>query len=413
MRSGDPLRILNVSQNYHVRGGMDVAMFRLEEILRAHGHVVVPFAAADAANRPTEYEHYFPPASPTSETRASDLLRTLYSPAARHAIGRILDEERIELVHLHSYFKRLTPAILPEIAKRNIPIVQTLHEYRAVCPISLLYRDGHVCTDCRGGRYAQVVRHRCAGGSLVRSAWNMAEMRLSDMLGHKRLIARYLAISNYQRDMLIAMGMDGAQIETIYHPVAIPDLAPDSQRNGGDYVLFVGRLERYKGIFPLIEVARRLSATRFVFVGSGPDEAEAQQAAAGLSNVEWRGAMSGAALTEVRARALCAVVPSLGPEPFGLTSIEALAHATPVVASAIGGLTETVRDGEDGFHVPPGDTDALYDRLARLIADTDLARRMGLSGRTRAAAEFSPQRYYERTMAVYRQVLPGRRKDAA
>lgn len=413
MRSGDPLRILNVSQNYHVRGGMDVAMFRLEEILRAHGQVVVPFAAADAANRPTEYEHYFPPASPTSETRASDLLRTLYSPAARHAIGRILDEERIELVHLHSYFKRLTPAILPEIAKRNIPIVQTLHEYRAVCPISLLYRDGHVCTDCRGGRYAQVVRHRCAGGSLVRSAWNMAEMRLSDMLGHKRLIARYLAISNYQRDMLIAMGMDGTQIETIYHPVAIPDLAPDAHRDGGDYVLFVGRLERYKGIFPLIEVARRLPTTRFVFVGSGPDEAEAQQAAAGLSNVEWRGAMSGAALTEVRARALCAVVPSLGPEPFGLTSIEALAHATPVVASAIGGLTETVRDGEDGFHVPPGDTDALYDRLARLIADPDLARRMGLSGRTRAAAEFSPQRYYERTMAVYRQVLPGRRKDAA
>lgn len=403
-----PLRILNVSQNYHVCGGMDVAMFRLEAILREHGHHVVPFAAADAANRPTEYARYFPPAPPTSNTGSANLLRTLYSPTAARAIGRVLDEQQIEIVHLHSYFKRLTPAILPEIHRRGIPIVQTMHEYRAVCPISLLYREGQLCTDCKGRRYAQVVRHRCAGGSLSRSLWNMAEMRLSDMLGHKRDIARYLAISDFQRDRLIEMGMDADRIETIPHPIALPALLPpelpgaDAPR---DHALFVGRLEHYKGIFPLIEVARSLPSVRFVFAGEGPDGDAARAAAATLDNVVWRGNLDGAALAEARNRAFCAIVPSLGPEPFGLTSIEALAHGLPVIASAIGGLSETVRDGIDGFHVAPGDVAQMADRVARLAADPALARRMGEAGRARAASDFSPERYYQRTRSVYADVL--------
>ena len=397
-----PLRILNVSQNYVVRGGMDVAMFDLEAILKEHGHHVVPFAAADPANRPSDYAHYFPPAPATDDTGATDLLRTLYSSAARRAIGRVLDEQRIEIVHLHSYFKRLTPAILPEIARRGIPIVQTMHEYRAVCPISLLYRDGKVCTDCHDRRYAQVVRHRCAGGSLTRSLWNMAEMRLSDALGHKRVIARYLSISDYQRGRLIDMGMDAGRIETNHLPVALPFLVPEAPR---DNVLFVGRLERYKGIFPLVDVARALPAIRFVFAGEGPDSNAVRAHAAGLANIEWRGQLDGPALTEARARALCAVVPSLGPEPLGLTAIEALAHGVPVIASSIGGVAETVREGVDGFHVPPGNRDTLADRIIRLASAPDRARRMGAAGRARMAQDFSPERYYQRTMAVYRHVL--------
>ena len=406
-----PLRILNVSQNYHVCGGMDVAMFRLEAILLEHGHHVVPFAAADPANRPTEYAHYFPPAPPTNNTGSTNLLRTLYSPAAARAIGRVLDEQKIEIVHLHSYFKRLTPSILPEIHRRGIPIVQTMHEYRAVCPISLLYRNEHLCTDCKDRRYAQVVRHRCAGGSLPRSLWNMAEMRLSDLLGHKRDIARYLAISDFQRNRLIEMGMDAERIETIPHPIALPR-AVSEINTSRPHVLFVGRLERYKGIFLLLEVARKLSSVPFVFAGEGPDGDAARAASVDLDNVEWRGNLDDAMLSEARERAFCAIVPSLGPEPFGLTSIEALAHGLPVIASAIGGLSETIRDGIDGFHVKPGDVAQLADRITLLAGNPTLARRMGAAGRARAAHEFSPERYYERTRTVYADVLAAQSRIA-
>ncbi len=400
-----PLRILNVSQNYHVLGGMDVAMFALEALLREHGHHVVPFAAADPANRPTEFARYFPPAPPTTNTATSDLLRTLYSPVARRAIGRVLDEQAIELVHLHSYFKRLTPAILPEIARRGIPIVQTMHEYRAVCPISMLYRAGHVCTECRGRRYSQVLRHRCAGGSLMRSAWNMAEMRLSDALGHKRDIARYLSISNYQRDRLIEMGMPADKIETIYHPVEMPP-AP-SGAGPRDKVLFAGRVEVHKGIFTLLDAARRLPNVRFSIAGDGAARKDAMDRTADLANVEWLGVLGKNDLDAARGRAFCAAVPSLYPEPFGLTAIEGLAHGVPVIAAAAGGLAETVVDGVDGFRVTPGDVDMLTDRIARLAASPDLAHAMGAAGRSRAATDFSAEQHYRRTITVYHEVLSG------
>ena len=406
------MRILNVSQNYFVVGGMDVAMFTLERVLSAHGHQVIPFAAADEQNRATPYARYFPPAPRTEATSLSDTARTLYSPAARRAIARLLDEHPVDLVHLHSYFTRLTPAILPEIRRRGIPVVQTLHEYRAVCPISTLYRDDQLCTDCRGGRYRQVIRHRCAGGSLVRSAWNYAEMRMSDWLGHKRDIARYITVSDYQRAMLIAMGMAPARLVTIHHPVELPPPSPAARMGE---LLFFGRLETPKGADLLLDIAAGLPETRLVVVGDGSRREPLVQAAGerGLTNVNFRGVLHGEALHAAISGAACVIVPSLWPEAFGLTAVEALAQATPVVASAIGGMLDTVRDGVDGFLVPPGDVAAMVERVRRLTADPALARRMGEAGRARMASEFSAEVFYQRTMAVYADAMNAPRAAAS
>lgn len=404
------MRILNVSQNYFVAGGMDVAMFTLEAILRTHGHEVVPFAAADDVNAPTPFARWFPPAPRTEGSGIADLGRTIYSGQARRAIAALLDAQPIDLVHLHSYFKRLTPAILPEIARRGIPIVQTLHEYRAVCPVSTLFRDGRLCTECRGGRYRNVIRHRCAGGSLARSVWNYAEMRASDWLGHKRVISRYIAVSDHQRELLIAMGMDAGRIVTVPHPVTLPPPAPAGARTGE--ILFFGRLETPKGADLLPAIAARLPGRRLVIAGDGSRRAALARAAdeQGLTNIEFRGMLRGDALPDAIGRAACVIVPSLWPEAFGLSAVEALAQATPVVASATGGMRDTVRDGVDGYLVPPGDVDALAERVRMLAADPARARAMGEAGRRRMADDFSAAAHYRRTMAVYQEALADRKR---
>lgn len=403
------MRILNISQNYFVVGGMDVAMFTLEQTLRGHGHEVIPFTAADAQNLPTPYERYFPAARRTEATSLKATLQTLYSRDARLALARLLDEQPVDLVHLHSYFKRLTPAILPELRRRGIPVVQTLHEYRAVCPVSTLYRDGAVCTDCKGGRYRNVLRHRCAGGSLARAAWNYAEMHLSDWLGHKRDVTRFIAVSDYQRDMLITMGMDAGKLVTVHHPVALPPLPANEAKAG--HVLFFGRLETAKGADLLLDVAAGLPSERLVIVGDGSRRTALEQDARdrGLANVEFTGTLSGDALRTAIDQAACVLVPSLWPEAFGLTCVEALAHGVPVVASAIGGMLDTVRDGVDGFLVPPGDAMAMVERVRHLTADPARAWHMGAAGRARMAADFSAEAFYQQIMAIYEDVVRTRR----
>lgn len=399
------MRILNISQNYFVVGGMDVAMFTLERSLRAHGHEVIPFAAADPRNAPTPYARYFPSAPRTEATSLKASLQTLYSRDVRRALGRLLDDQPVDLVHLHSYFKRLTPAILPEIRRRGIPIVQTLHEYRAVCPVSTLYRDGAVCTDCKGGRFRNVLRHCCAGGSLARSAWNYAEMHLSDWLGHKGDIARFIAVSDYQRNMLIAMGMDANTLVTVHHPVDVPQARSTNAKK--THVLFFGRLETPKGADLLLDIAAGLPGERLMIVGDGSRRAALEQDARqrGLANVEFTGSLSGEALRAAIDQAACVLVPSLWPEAFGLTCVEALAHGVPVVVSAIGGMLDTVRNGVDGFLVPPGNVAAIIDRVCLLIADPARAQQMGEAGRIRMRSAFSTDIFYSRIMGVYEEVV--------
>jgi len=393
------VRILNVSQNYFVAGGMDVMMFALERVLQTHGHVVVPFTAADSLNQSTSFDRYFPAAPRIEAARPRDLLRMLYSPKAKRAIGRVLDEQQIDLVHLHSYFKRLTPAILPEISRRGIPIVQTLHEYRAVCPVSTLFRDGHVCTDCRGRRYRHVLQHRCAGG-LARSAWNYAEMHLSDLLGHKRDIALYITISDYQRNKLIEMGMPADVLRTIPNPVAFP-LRDEAAPRSSEHVLYFGRLEPYKGIFDMLELASGLPNLRFLIVGDGSVGDEVRYRARSLGNVEIRSSMRDAPLIDVIDRAICVVVPSRWPEAFGLTAIEAQARGIPVVASRIGGMTETVRDGIDGLLVTPGDIDGLIASVRAIAEDSARGAAMGRAALSKVAEQYGTDRFYHRIMDVY------------
>jgi len=402
------MRILNVSQNYFVAGGMDVVMFEQERILRERGIDVIPFAADDPQNRDTPFARYFPTAPRTEGGSARDLLRTLYSRNAAKAMERLLDDEQVDLVHLHSYFKRLTSAILPVIRKRGIPIVQTLHEYRAVCPVSTMFRAGRLCFQCRDRRYSHVIRHRCAGGSLAKSAWNAAEMWLSDVMGHKRDVERFFTISDFQRALLIEMGMDAERLVTLSNPIAMPPR--ETGRGAQEHVLFFGRLEPYKGVGEVIALARRLPGLRFVIAGTGSMQQEVQHQAAALPNLYFRGPLTGDALLREIDAAFVVLVPSLWPEAFGLTAAEAHMRSVPVVASNIGGLTETVRDSIDGFLIEPGEIEDFASALWRLGGDLDLAHTMGTAGLERARARYGADRFFDRLHAQYLDVIAASRR---
>lgn len=406
------MNVLSISQNHFVRGGSDVVYFQIGRLLEARGHRVLRFAAADARNVESEWAGYFPAGADLETRNWSDPLRALYSPAAKSAMERLLDDHHVDVAHCHIYYGRLTASILPVLKARHIPIVQTLHEYRSVCPVSTLFRDGGVCTECRDFRYWNAVRHRCNRGSLARSVWSAAEMYVSDMLGAKSSIDRFLTVSHYQKRLLAGMGMDAERMTTVHN--AVPASEFWEGQGAQAHVVFAGRMEDYKGIWVLAEAARLLPSCKFVLCGDGSElEAlRARAAAEGLANVTFAGMVDRAGLHDVMKNALCLVAPSTWPETFGLTLVEAMAKGVPVVASDIGGMTEIVRDGETGFLVEPADAAALADRIARLWDDPRRARQMGQEARREARRSYSEDRLYTCLTAVYEQAMAAR-GDAA
>jgi glycosyltransferase involved in cell wall biosynthesis len=184
-------------------------------------------------------------------------------------------------------------------------------------------------------------------------------------------------------------------------------------------ILHVGRLERAKGVTILADaipqVLAQIPRARFVFIGDDrlsargtPQRAELEKQltdAGARHRVEFLGGVDQATLSDWYCRADICVVPSLLYESFSYTAAQALAAGKPVVASRIGGIPETVDDGETGLLVEPGSAAQLADAIIRLANDADLRERMGRAGRKKVARDFDPHMIAHKNLAVYQQAM--------
>jgi glycosyltransferase involved in cell wall biosynthesis len=396
--------VLNVSQRHYFGGGSDRIFFETGRLLEGAGHQVIPFCAADERNDPTPWERYFPEAADFERPGATDLGRYHYSRPARHALERLLSDHPVDIAHLHITYGKLTASILEPLRSAGIPIVQTQHEYKLICPVYTLVSNGEICEACRGGRFWNALPRRCNRGSLARTALSVSESYLSRRLGNIAKIDRFIAVSDFQRSKLIEHGLPADRIDVVHNFVDVGARAPGE--GDGGYLLYVGRIERLKGVFTLIEAVRGLELPLRI-VGSGEAEQELRERLQepGFERVELLGFREGAELEQLLADSLATVVPSEWYEPFGLTVVEAMAHARPVIASDIGGITELVEHGRDGLLFPAGDAAALRARVEALADDPEGAQRMGRAGRIKVERDFGPERYLHEVEAIYRRLL--------
>jgi glycosyltransferase involved in cell wall biosynthesis len=399
------LTILNVGQNYHVRGGSDRYMLALGRLLEARGHRVVPFAAAHATNQATEWGAYFPARVDFEHPGAGDLLRYLYNAGAGRSLGRLITAASPDIAHLHIYYGQLTTAILRELRRRRVPVVQTLHEYKLVCPTHALAAGDEICEDCRGSAFWHAIARRCNRGSLARSALSAAEAYLSRALGARRLVDRFIAVSDFQRRKLIELGVEADRVVTIHNFIDATGIARN--RAPGAHFLYFGRIERIKGLWTLVDAAKLVPEVPLLIAGTGSGAAalRAYVRERGLEHVRFLGFVQGEALARLIRESICTITPSLWYETFGLTLLESFAHCRPVIASAIGGMPEVVADGGTGFLVPPGDVAALAERLDWMARHRAEAVAMGLRAREQVEREFAPEQHYQRLLAVYASAL--------
>ena len=202
----------------------------------------------------------------------------------------------------------------------------------------------------------------------------------------------------------------------------------DEQRDG---VLFVGRITPHKGVDRLIEALP--PGARLTIAGSeGHDPAWPERgyadllrrrAASASGQVTFAGTVTEEELPRLMRRHAVFVLPSVErtcfgrdvrvSELLGLTVIEAMASGTPVVCSRIGGVAEVVADGATGCLVPPGDVDALRDRLATLLHDRSLRERLGRNAREVAREHFTWDECARRCLESYEELLAARSQPIA
>lgn len=401
------LKILNVSQNHYVRGGSDRYFLELGGLLSSRGHEVIPFCSRSDRDLPTPWRRYFPVGADFEHPGVKDVFRYLFSMPARKNIRALLKAARPDLAHLHIYYGKLTASILQPLHALGLPVIQTLHEYKQLCPVYTLISRGRLCEACDGSKYYRCLLNRCNRGSLARSGLSCAEAYLSRWLGCRSKIDHFLAVSDFQRRKHIDLGVAEEKISTLHNFVDTESYRVGSGE--GEYFLYYGRLERLKGIYTLLEAARSVPVP-LIFVGHGSELSSLRQRIddMGLSHVSLAGFHSGDELKALIRKSICTILPSEWYEPFGLTVIESFASGVPAIASRIGGIAELISPGVDGFLVEPGDSEELAEKMLWMASHRREAREMGLRGRAKAEASFSPEAHYQRLVGIYHRVLGGK-----
>ena len=223
-------------------------------------------------------------------------------------------------------------------------------------------------------------------------------------LGTWRRPTRFIALSEFARDLLVHVGIPQSRIVVKPNFADVGEATPPVDIDSERYVAFVGRLSPEKGLGTLLEAWRMLEEPiPLVIAGDGPMRPTVERLVSDATNAPIRmlGQVPKDKVCGVMAHASFVVVPSEWFEVYPGTLAESFAQGTPVVASRVGSLAELVRDGVTGKHFRAGDPAALAAVVTQLWNDPEQLCRLGANARSHAEKHYSADRTYETLISVY------------
>ncbi len=400
------MRIALVNKYLRPKGGADIVVLKTAALLRDHGHQVVLLGMAPAEGIARELPAYL--VSPvdydaplTFRQRAGAALRLLYSLEAKRKMRELIGAERPDVVHFNNIYHQLSPSVIAAAAAAGLPTAMTLHDYKLSCPVYSHRRAGAPCEQCAGRRFLNAFRFRCTDGSAAKSLLNTVEMYLHhQVMGVYRKVDVFLSPSRFLRRKVLDMGFRG-RILHLPNFVQADRFRPRYDWDGRR-IAYLGRLSPEKGLTTLLAAVKGLDV-ELLIIGTGPqaDELKAKAAAENIGNVSFVGYRAGAELHRLLAGCMFTLMPSECYENNPLSVLESFALGKPVVGADVGGIPELVTE-DRGALFPPGDREALRERITRLLGDPGAVRAMGRAARLHVERHLNADVFYERLMTVYR-----------
>ena len=393
------MNILVVHNFYQQPGGEDRVLRAETDLLRDAGHSVVQYVRH---NREMGSLH------------GAGILRagvdTIWAKRSFCELSNLLRAEKPEVAHFHNTLPLVSPAAYYACAEAGVPVVQTLHNYRLLCPGAYFLRDGRVCEECLGRSVPWPgVVHGCYRESRAATAAVATMLALHRaMKTWREKVGVYIALSEFARKKFIEGGLPEERI--VVKPNFV-DPDPGLKRGAGEYALYVGRLSVEKGLRVLLGAWGRLRGRiPLRIAGDGPlkEEIAAEIKTRGLSSVELLGRLAHSEIVSHMQGARFLVLPSVCYENFPLAVAEAFACGLPVIASRLGSMTEIVADGDTGLHVTPGDSAELAAKADWAWRNPGKLQELGKAGRQEYLSKYRPEQNYKRLMEIFERAIEGK-----
>jgi len=385
------MKVLQIHNFYQNPGGEDQVFAAEHNLLTSRGHTVVQYLAHNDAIGDM-------PGIQVS-------LKTLWNNDTYQEVRGLIRREQPDVAHAHNTFPLVSPAVYYAAAAEGVPIVQTLHNYRLLCPGGAFFRAGRICEECVGSLVPyRAVLHRCYRDNRGASATVAGMLATHRMLGTwKKKIDQYIAITAFSKEKFVAGGLPAEKIAVKPNFLAQDPPVGDG---AGDFALFVGRLSAEKGLPVLLDAWQNLGRSiPLKIAGDGPLREWVRERASSLAGVEPLGFCNRDVIMGLLREATCVILPSTCYEHLSMTLVEALGCGTPVVASALGTMKESIIDGVNGYHFKAGDSTDLSARVRDILSNRWKISEMRKTARDSYEKNYTAERNYILLMDIYNSVI--------
>ena len=351
--------ILIVHNYYQIPGGEDTVVANEKKMLDSHGHKVVLYSRNNSELKKM-----------SGLQKTMLLLTTVFNPRTYRDIKKLIKSEHIDIVHVHNTLNLISPAVYYAARTMRVPVVQTIHNFRLLCPGATFYRDGHICEDCVSKGLMCAIKHSCYRNSKLQTLACVISTKIHRMTGIYGKI-NYICLTEFNKEKLLQLKQikaDRVFVKPNFVEASSDRIIPYEKRE--NQYIFAGRLDKLKGIDILFEAWKQMGATapKLIVCGTGPMEEWCRKFLVDNPecNIEMRGFVPNKESQKLIANSKALILPTQWYEGFPMTIVEAFSVGTPVIGSDIGNVGSLIEDSARGLKFNSRDSKSLLNAVNTL-----------------------------------------------
>lgn len=384
------MNILLIHNYYQIRGGEDAVFEDEKRALKEAGHSVVEYTRHNSELKGTVFKKLF------------FFSQILFGFKVRRDLKKLLKKHPVDVAHVHNVFPLITPGVYGFLKKHTIKVVQTIHNYRFICPNGLMYnaKTGRICEDCLEGSPYLCYKRRCYKESALFS-WLYSYLIKKYRKSFKINIDRLIALTDFTRRMFIKAGYDPEKI--VVKPNGMND-AGTKRRESRGYFLYLGRVSAEKGMEFLLDSFAAQPDYKLVVAGTGPLLEDVKSRYSTAANIEFTGFAAGEKKTGLFLHAQALIVPSIWYENYPISIVESFMYGIPVIGSQVGGIPFIIEHEGNGLLFEMNDRPGLIKQLEK-ASRPDVREQLGEKARSYFLANMVFSRTITRLEKIYQDVL--------
>lgn len=357
-------KVLIVHNYYQIPGGEDTVVANEKQMLESYGHEVTLYSRNNSELKELSvFQKLMLP------------VNTIFNFKTYRDIKKIIRDKHIEIVHVHNTLNLISPSVYYAAISCKVPVVQTIHNFRLLCPGAIFYRDGHICEDCIKKGLRCSIKHNCYRNSKIQTLACVVSMKFHRMTGIYGKI-NYICLTEFNKEKLLLLKQ--IKKEKVF-------IKPNFTRNPGNIIpankrenriIFAGRLDKLKGVDILFKAWKQMeeSDIELMVCGTGPLETWCKEFIKNnkIKNIKMPGFVSNPEIHKLIANSKALILPTQWYEGFPMSIVEAFSVGTPVICSDLGNAGNIVDEGVTGAKFKYNSTEELIKAIIRIYNYSDI-----------------------------------------